>query len=892
MSIQTPLLYRLADLARAALFIVAPDSEKRPIAAMETMQESDDKGYALNEPLFVLRGRDPLMGDTVRHWVAKGYNVGVPGDKLVGALDIADAADDFLGKRLPGARARDAEREAVRELLQAIDEIPTATACRRGWSAPSPRCVRSWESRRRARRAWKGKGHGTRLPGINEPGRDDPSRRRIGRHAADRRGGRRFHPRHGRYAQRGHGHPAYTGAARSPAPYPRSPLRGVTHENQHARRRASGRHVLEEPKRHDDFDHGQGIRATWPAGACKAHGREGLALGGLGPSDQAIEGGAMNGRVKKIKIRHFHLFGGLGGGARGFNDANPRVGNLVAEFECIGSIDVDAAACRDFERLVGVRPTLLDLFDRSQYRAFHRTDPPQGWKEAAPADIRRAAGNKRPHIVFLSAPCKGFTGLLSEHLSHSEKYQALNRLTLRGVWLMLEAWADDPPELILFENVPRIAQRGRHLLDQIGELLRQYGYAIAETTHDCGELGGLAQSRKRFLLVARHQAKVPPFLYEPPKRPLQAVGSVLGRMLMPGDGRAGPMHRLPALQWKTWVRLAFVEAGSDWRSLNKLAVEEGYLRDFAIAPDADYHAGAYGVQGWNEHASTVTSRAGPSNGTFAVADPRIDGHERSVQHGVRRWDEPAGVVTGKMFVGGGPNAVADPRIEGSPRFNNAFRIVRWSDVSPAVAGPGGAGGGLAVADPRTGRDCYSGYGVAKWNRHSRTVAGESTPSNGCFAVADPRPVALASGGKNHRYHETGAHYGVVPWDTNSRAVAGFAGCDNGPWSMADPRLPAPGDRCAVVIRAQDGTWHRPFTTFELAGLQSLVEPEEQLELDGLSDSAWRERIGNAVPRKAAHAIAEVMGQTLLLARAGETFALSATPIWVRQVAVALSVKQP
>jgi site-specific DNA-cytosine methylase len=76
------------------------------------------------------------------------------------------------------------------------------------------------------------------------------------------------------------------------------------------------------------------------------------------------------------------------------------------------------------------------------------------------------------------------------------KYQALNGLNLRDVWLMLEAWKNDPPELIVFENVPRIANRGRFLLDQIVALLRAYGYAVAETTHDCGELGALAQSRK------------------------------------------------------------------------------------------------------------------------------------------------------------------------------------------------------------------------------------------------------------------------------------------------------------------------------------------------------------------------------------------------------------
>ena len=48
--------------------------------------------------------------------------------------------------------------------------------------------------------------------------------------------------------------------------------------------------------------------------------------------------------------------------------------------------------------------------------------------------------------------------------------------------------------------------------------------------------------------------------------------------------------------------------------------------------------------------------------------------------------------------------------------------------------------------------------------------------------------------------------------------------------------------------------------------------------------------GNAVPSAAATAIAEVMGETLLLARAGETFQLSARPVWVRPVALALSVR--
>lgn len=82
------------------------------------------------------------------------------------------------------------------------------------------------------------------------------------------------------------------------------------------------------------------------------------------------------------EIRHFHLFVGLGGGARGFNRATPRVGNLQAKFRCIGGIDVDPAAIRDFNRLANVQGTVLDLFDRDQYRDFHGQEPGTGWTEA------------------------------------------------------------------------------------------------------------------------------------------------------------------------------------------------------------------------------------------------------------------------------------------------------------------------------------------------------------------------------------------------------------------------------------------------------------------------------------------------------------------------------
>lgn len=591
------------------------------------------------------------------------------------------------------------------------------------------------------------------------------------------------------------------------------------------------------------------------------------------------------------EIRHFHLFCGLGGGAKGFNAGSARVGNLQAKFRCLGGVDVDPAAIRDFEKLAGAPGTVLDMFDREQYKCFHGAEPPVDWREVTVDDIRKAAGGERPHIVFTSAPCKGFSGLLSEKQSKTTKYQALNRLTLRGVWLALEAWESDPSELIIFENVPRIAARGRHLLDQITALLRSYGYAVAETTHDCGELGGLAQSRKRFLLVARHIGKVPPFLYEPVRRPLASVGSVLKHLPMPGDVRAGAMHSVPNLQWRTWVRLAFVEAGSDWRSLRDLRVQDGVLQDYCIVPVGGWRDDILGVLPWDQNAPTATGKAGPTTGRYSVADPREFCSCRNDYLGLVPWEDPCGTITSNSRPHSGKFNVADPRPTG-PIFGK-YAVTRFDEsTGTIIAGSTTGQGAYAVADPRMREGHYNNvFRILRWGEVGSTVTGGHGPSSGGLSVADPRAAAWCEGRRTH--YETSGAYGVLPWDGPAGAVKAAACHDNGRYSCADPRapLPAAAQNLVAIIRALDGTWHRPFTTLELAALQGLVDPEEHMELEGASHQSWRERIGNAVPPPAAQAIASVMGTTLLLAWSGETFHMSSTPIWVRNVPAALMMAE-
>jgi len=553
-------------------------------------------------------------------------------------------------------------------------------------------------------------------------------------------------------------------------------------------------------------------------------------------------------------FRVAHLACGLGSGALGFRQANPKVGSLSARFETAGGIDIDPGALTNFEHLTGVKGTHLDLFSRDQYQAFHGHEPPSDWREATPADLRAVFGHV--DVAFSSPPCKGLTSLLDPKHVGSAKYEALNQLTLRCYWLLLEAYKDDPIRILLLENVPGIATKGRHLLDQIYAILHHYGYAVAEDSHDVGPIGGLAQHRKRFLMVARHRELVPPFLYQPETRPMKTVGEVLGALPMPGDPRGGIMHRVPNLKWRTWTRLAFIEPGSDWRSLHSLEVEDGSLRDWAIRPldgmaqsvdgllpPRAPHNQVLGVRQWGATTGTVQGASRPQNGAFSVADPRYGDRDGRQTLGVRRWNGTTGTVTGQSLPTNGAFSVEDPRnplgMPGARHFEIVARTAGGADDPRAKGGRGGRGK----------------YRVTRMDEAVGTVISSSTTGEGAFAIADDR----------------------IP-----RIGAGAGG------------LPDGNDSLLAVIIARDETWHRPFTTLDLACLQTIVDPEEVMAgtsplLIGGNQEDLRMWIGNAVPAASAAGMAETIGEVLLMAETGSTFTLSSREIWVKPGAIALTV---
>ncbi len=494
-------------------------------------------------------------------------------------------------------------------------------------------------------------------------------------------------------------------------------------------------------------------------------------------------------------------FGGIGAGALGFLQAQ----HAEASFTILGGIDNDPLACLDFTYLTGAPAWCADV------------------TQLSPEDLRRRYGTTPPDVVFLSPPCKGASGLLGKKAAASEKYQAMNRLAYVWIAAMLAAWGDQRPRLVLFENVPRITSRAAKMLKEVRDLLKAAGYLLHEGFHDCGELGGLGQHRRRYLMIARHRS-VEHLVYQPPKQRVRGCGEILGQLPLPGDPSAGPMHELPKISWLNQVRLALIPAGGDWRDLPGV-LGQGERRgkkwkrhpveawpqptgtvsgsgSNAVGNVADprlallgmaclgpsTHQNLYRVSGWADPSGTVTSARRPGQGAPSVADPRLTTYHGS--YGVHGWQKPAGTVTGGARVSSGAFSVADPRLPLSYATRpGTLGITDWATPSPAVTGQSGRTGhcsGGLVADPRgalvLGCAPRAGaYGVVGWQAPAYAVTGSAALDNGPFVVADPRLRLLVPRAYDHGYMP-------LAWGQPAFTVASKTSVGCGAYAVADPRV--------------------------------------------------------------------------------------------------------
>lgn len=610
----------------------------------------------------------------------------------------------------------------------------------------------------------------------------------------------------------------------------------------------------------------------------------------------------MDGRASGEKVfTALFLFCGIGAGALGFLDAQVTLKGVTGRFRSVGGIDLDAVACKSFERLTKSPALCADLATMTG------------------AELRAFAGDQAPDVVFMSPPCKGFSGLMSPKKAATKKYQDMNRLAVAGVELILDAWGDDGPGLLLLENVPRIATRGESLLKAIRAPLRKHRYVTHEGTHNCGKVGRLAQSRERFLMVARHAVKVPVFLYQPPLHPLRPCGEVLGTLPLPNDPAAGRLHRMPEITLRTWMRLAAIRPGKDWRD----------LESFDAIPRPAW--ARYTVCAFGEPTGAVAGSG--TNGAWGVADVRVSGAWHNSVLGVVPMGEPFGTITGRGVVSTGAFALADLRV--CSAYHGAYGVASFDGPSGTVtSAEGPSTGTFSVADLRLRTAAHPRcYGVVPFDAPAWTVTGNNAPGGSACSVADVRLTPL--GGRDWYHHvlrvsamtaplgtvtsalhpaggapciadlritckpwRTSGVLGVLAWSQPSYTVTASLDTWAGWAAVADPRVPsnpelavwwtmrdldAPPPFIPVIPGRGDGSWHRPLTLLERASLQGLPATidGQPLDLEGTL-SKISEHIGNAVPMGAAAAIAGEMLRTLILASAGAFMLSSGFGVWVKK----------
>lgn len=579
-----------------------------------------------------------------------------------------------------------------------------------------------------------------------------------------------------------------------------------------------------------------------------------------------------------------HAFSGSGGCSSGFDEEG---------FETLAALDFDADACADLDYLLNRKVAVVVDIEKME-----------------PADMRRIVGDRRPDVYVATPPCKGWSRLLGKGRRMSDKYVRMCSLAVRSVWLALHAW-DEPPPLIVIENVRGMSTEGREMMDIIKRELRAFGYLFDIRTWNVGKIGNLAQSRDRCLFVARDPKRCPAFLMVPTEHPLRPCGDELGKLPPPTlDKASKSMHKLPQLSAMNWLRIAAIPPGKDWKALPPRIQLGGNPKN--------RHDSKFGVEDWNAPAHTVTgvgSRVPSGRSAVAhpvpvdYADPRARpggaSEPRNGNYGVEHPGQPAHTVRGEHRVWSAPASYADPMGRAAatattkakrPRKASAGQEVLFDGAAATTATiePAGPGVDLQIAD-RDGRQS-GGFGVNAWGSPAHTVVGHTDVSNTWASTATPITFTRSwsagrmgdRGGVDPRLDcspRNGA-YGVQDPAGYPEPTHWLVRDEAGGLVLLGPEITDWDEICYLVIMTEDEpgvwSWHRPMTDLELAVLQSLPAEHNgaMLALRGPSGKR-REHIGNMLPKAVAKAIARACRATLDQPHA--TFQLVGKgKIWVRQ----------
>lgn len=187
------------------------------------------------------------------------------------------------------------------------------------------------------------------------------------------------------------------------------------------------------------------------------------------------------------KYKYISLFCGCGGFDLGMENAG---------FECVGAFDINKIAVSVYNKNVANVAQTVDL---SKEFLFEYEDL---------------------DVILSGAPCQGFSTA-----GKRELFDPRNRLFLRAVEIVCQ----QKPKVFIAENVSGILS-GKHKIEYMDAAIAQLekkGYKTSLSIIDCRNLG-MAQMRKRAILIAWNTCKELPFTY--PAEIAKTIKDVIGNI--------------------------------------------------------------------------------------------------------------------------------------------------------------------------------------------------------------------------------------------------------------------------------------------------------------------------------------------------------------------------
>lgn len=269
------------------------------------------------------------------------------------------------------------------------------------------------------------------------------------------------------------------------------------------------------------------------------------------------------------RISAIDLFCGAGGLSLGL---------MQAGIDVAAGFDFDESCRFPYEKNIGARFVHADI------------------AEVTSEHLEEAWGSAETRLLAGCAPCQPF----SSHRRGADTSEESN-------WSLLEHFGrlvnESQPDFVTMENVVRLMRMP--VFEKFVQDLQDIGYAVDYRTVN-GPLFGLAQTRRRLILVASRQGEVhvPQGLGS---NSIKTVRDVISRLPALDNGQSDPkdpLHRARSLSPLNLERMRASKPGGTWRDW-----PEALLAACHRKPSGQSFQSFYSRMEWDRPAPTITTQA-------------------------------------------------------------------------------------------------------------------------------------------------------------------------------------------------------------------------------------------------------------------------------------------